>query len=85
MLLAEMAAAAIPAFEADSMVIAAGEVLANAHRHGGGARGLRIGRVGERYVCEISDHGPASTTRSPATCRRAPGTPTEPGWESRAR
>jgi hypothetical protein len=33
-------------------------VLANAHRYGDGARRLRIGRVGERFVCEISDHGP---------------------------
>jgi anti-sigma regulatory factor (Ser/Thr protein kinase) len=57
-LLAEMAAAAIPEREAEKMIVAAGEVLANAHRYGGGVRGVRIGRVGERFVCEISDHGP---------------------------
>jgi anti-sigma regulatory factor (Ser/Thr protein kinase) len=54
----EMTAAEVPEGEADNMIVAAGEVLANAHRYGGGARGLRIGRVGERFVCEISDHGP---------------------------
>jgi len=56
--LAEMAAAKIAETEADDMVVAVGEVLANAHRHGGGARAVRIGRVGERFVCEVSDHGP---------------------------
>jgi anti-sigma regulatory factor (Ser/Thr protein kinase) len=58
LLLTEMAAAQVPGIDAQGMVIAAGEVLANAHRHGGGARALRFGRVGERFVCEISDHGP---------------------------
>jgi anti-sigma regulatory factor (Ser/Thr protein kinase) len=57
-LLAEMAAAEIPRHEAEQMVVAAGEVLANAHRYGGGVRALRIGRVREGFVCEISDHGP---------------------------
>jgi hypothetical protein len=33
-------------------------VLTNADRHGGGVRAIRIGRVGERYVCDVSDHGP---------------------------
>jgi anti-sigma regulatory factor (Ser/Thr protein kinase) len=54
----EMAAAEVPGPDAENMIVAAGEVLANAHRHGGGARGLRIGRIGERFVCEIADHGP---------------------------
>jgi anti-sigma regulatory factor (Ser/Thr protein kinase) len=58
LLRAEMAAAEVADSQAEKMVLAAGEVLANAHRYGGGARGLRIGRVGERFVCEISDHGP---------------------------
>jgi anti-sigma regulatory factor (Ser/Thr protein kinase) len=58
LLRAEMAAAQISEHEAENMLVAAGEVLANAHRYGGGVRGLRIGRVGERFVCEISDHGP---------------------------
>jgi anti-sigma regulatory factor (Ser/Thr protein kinase) len=58
LLVAEMAAAGIPRPRADDMTLAVVEVLANAHRYGGGVRALRIGRVGERFVCEISDHGP---------------------------
>jgi anti-sigma regulatory factor (Ser/Thr protein kinase) len=58
LLLAEMAAAEVPDAGAHGMAMAAGEVLVNAHRYGGGARSLRVGRVGERFVCEISDHGP---------------------------
>ena len=57
-LAAEMAEAQVPAVEAEQMLVAAGEVLANAHRYGGGVRALRLGRVGARFVCEISDHGP---------------------------
>ncbi|MEA2284368.1 MAG: hypothetical protein QOJ21_411 [Solirubrobacteraceae bacterium] len=57
-LLAEMAAAGVPDRDAQEMVIAVGEVLANAHRHAGGARALRAGRVGEHFVCEVADHGP---------------------------
>jgi anti-sigma regulatory factor (Ser/Thr protein kinase) len=56
-LLTEMAAAEVPDADAFNMLSALGEVLANAHRHGSGARALRIGRVGERFVCEVSDHG----------------------------
>jgi anti-sigma regulatory factor (Ser/Thr protein kinase) len=58
LLQAEMGAADVPEPDAEKMIVAAGEVLANAHRHGGGLRALRIGRVGERFVLEISDHGP---------------------------
>jgi anti-sigma regulatory factor (Ser/Thr protein kinase) len=43
---------------ADGLVLAVGEVLANADRHGGGVSRMRIGRVGDRFVCEISDRGP---------------------------
>lgn len=56
-LLAEMAAAEVPDANAYNMLVAVGEVVGNAHRHGGGARALRIGRVGEHFVCEVSDHG----------------------------
>jgi anti-sigma regulatory factor (Ser/Thr protein kinase) len=56
-LLAEMAAAEVPDADAFDMLTAVGEVMANAHRHGSGARRLRIGRVGEHFVCEVSDHG----------------------------
>jgi anti-sigma regulatory factor (Ser/Thr protein kinase) len=54
----EMAAWQLPDDRADKMLAAAGEILANAHRHGGGVRKVRAGRVGEQFVCEISDHGP---------------------------
>ncbi|MEA2319320.1 MAG: hypothetical protein QOD44_3509 [Solirubrobacteraceae bacterium] len=57
-LLAEMAAVKVPDPHAGDMLVAVGEVLANAHRHGGGVRTLRIGRVGRQFVCEVSDHGP---------------------------
>jgi anti-sigma regulatory factor (Ser/Thr protein kinase) len=57
-LLAEMAAAGVPEVDAAKMLMAVVEVLTNAHRHGDGVRAIRIGRVGERFVCEISDHGP---------------------------
>jgi anti-sigma regulatory factor (Ser/Thr protein kinase) len=40
------------------MLIAAGEVLANAQRHGGEPLSVRVGRVGDRFVCEVSDAGP---------------------------
>lgn len=54
----EMAACQMPDDRAQRMLSATGEILANAHRYGGGVRGLRAGRVGEQFVCEISDHGP---------------------------
>jgi anti-sigma regulatory factor (Ser/Thr protein kinase) len=54
----EMTAADVPDDRAQRMLTAAGEILANAHQHGGGVRGMRLGRVGEHFVCEISDHGP---------------------------
>ena len=43
---------------AGDFVLAVGEILANAGSHGGGVSGMRIGRVGDRFVCEISDRGP---------------------------
>jgi anti-sigma regulatory factor (Ser/Thr protein kinase) len=53
-----MSAADIAPRHAEDMTLAVVEVLSNAHRYGGGVRALRIGRVGDRFVCEISDHGP---------------------------
>ena len=55
---AQLEAAGVPRPEAWSMLVAAEEVLANAERHGGGAPKVRVGRVDDRFVCEISDHGP---------------------------
>jgi anti-sigma regulatory factor (Ser/Thr protein kinase) len=57
-LFAELWAEGMPEESVQDMVLAAGEVLANAYRYGGGVRGVRVGRVGERFVCEIADHGP---------------------------
>jgi anti-sigma regulatory factor (Ser/Thr protein kinase) len=55
---AELAAAGVPPLESENMLIAAGEVLVNAQRHGGGLLGVRVGRVGDRFACEVSDAGP---------------------------
>ena len=54
----EMAAAGVPDAEAGDMLLAATEILANIARHGDGPSGMRVGRVGERFVCELSDRGP---------------------------
>jgi anti-sigma regulatory factor (Ser/Thr protein kinase) len=40
------------------MLVAAGEVLANAGRHGREPVSVRVGRVGVRFACEVSDGGP---------------------------
>jgi anti-sigma regulatory factor (Ser/Thr protein kinase) len=44
--------------DAGNLLVAAAEVLANAERHGGGTPSVRVGRVGDRFVCEVSDDGP---------------------------
>src|SRR4051812_33649723 len=54
----EMAAAEVPKDAAASMLFAAAEVLDNASHYGGGVRAVRMGRVRDNFVCEISDHGP---------------------------
>ena len=54
----ELTADGMPEPEAKAMVLAAGEVVANAVRHGQGARAMRVGRVGGQFACEITDHGP---------------------------
>jgi anti-sigma regulatory factor (Ser/Thr protein kinase) len=55
---AELEAAAVSVPEAENMLIAAEEVLANAHRHGGETLSVSVGCVGDRFVCEVSDSGP---------------------------
>jgi anti-sigma regulatory factor (Ser/Thr protein kinase) len=55
---AELEAAAVPQDDGENMLVAAGEVLANAQSHGGEALSVRAGRVGDRFVCEIADGGP---------------------------
>jgi anti-sigma regulatory factor (Ser/Thr protein kinase) len=39
------------------MLVAANEVFANGFDHGGGVISIRTGRVGGRFVCEITDAG----------------------------
>jgi anti-sigma regulatory factor (Ser/Thr protein kinase) len=53
----EMARAGVPEGKAARMLVAAGEVLANALRHGGGVPRVRVGWVGGSFVVEISDDG----------------------------
>jgi anti-sigma regulatory factor (Ser/Thr protein kinase) len=55
---AKLDAAGVPPAEAAKLLLAASEVLRNALLHGGGAKRFRYGRVGDRFVLEIADHGP---------------------------
>jgi anti-sigma regulatory factor (Ser/Thr protein kinase) len=57
-LIAQMRAAGVPAEAIDGMVLAANEVLVNARQHAGGPPRIRAGRVGDGFVCEITDDGP---------------------------
>jgi len=58
LLAGELARDGVAADRAAELLTASAEVLVNAERHGGGLRGLRAGRVGDRFVCEITDAGP---------------------------
>jgi anti-sigma regulatory factor (Ser/Thr protein kinase) len=53
-----LAADGVPRARAGDALLAATELLANAHEHGRGVVGLRAGRIGDRFVCEITDGGP---------------------------
>jgi hypothetical protein len=55
---AELELAGVSDPDAENMLIAAGEVLANAQRHGGGQVSVEVGRIGDRFACEISDDEP---------------------------
>jgi anti-sigma regulatory factor (Ser/Thr protein kinase) len=57
-LAAELETAGVSEHEAENMLIAAGEVFANARRHGGETMSVRVGRLEDRFVCEVSDAGP---------------------------
>jgi anti-sigma regulatory factor (Ser/Thr protein kinase) len=48
----------IPPPKALHALIAANEVALNAWQHGGGLEEVRVGRVEERFVCEVCDRGP---------------------------
>lgn len=54
---AELETAEVADRDAVGMLVAAEEVLRNATRHGGEALSVRVGRVGDRFVCEIADDG----------------------------
>jgi anti-sigma regulatory factor (Ser/Thr protein kinase) len=53
----ELTAASLPEARARDLLVAAREVLSNAERYGNGVRSLRVGRVGEQFVCEVTDSG----------------------------
>jgi len=54
----ELALAEVPENRSVDMLLAASEVVANAVRHGGGVRDVRVGRASGRFACEIVDPGP---------------------------
>jgi anti-sigma regulatory factor (Ser/Thr protein kinase) len=54
----ELAVAGVPERRSLEMLLAATEVAANAVRHGGGVRDVRVGRASGRFACEIVDPGP---------------------------
>jgi anti-sigma regulatory factor (Ser/Thr protein kinase) len=54
----ELDLAEVPEQRSLEMLLAATEVAANAVRHGGGVRDVRVGRSAGRFACEIVDAGP---------------------------
>jgi anti-sigma regulatory factor (Ser/Thr protein kinase) len=58
MLAATMRNAGVADTAASDLLVATGEIVANARRHGGGLRRIRAGRVNGHFVCELSDGGP---------------------------
>jgi hypothetical protein len=53
----EAANEGVPSARVLDLVVAGNELAANAIRHGGGIRELRVGRADERFVCEVVDRG----------------------------
>jgi anti-sigma regulatory factor (Ser/Thr protein kinase) len=53
----ELAAERVPAARALEALLAGTELAANALRHGGGIKKVRVGRVEGRVVCEVVDRG----------------------------
>jgi anti-sigma regulatory factor (Ser/Thr protein kinase) len=56
-LLRELADADVAPGPAEAMILATGEVVVNAARHGAGVRTLRVGGGDGAFVCEVSDAG----------------------------
>jgi anti-sigma regulatory factor (Ser/Thr protein kinase) len=54
---AELSVAGMPESDAADLMVAAGEVLANAREHGGEQVTIHVGQVGGQFVCEVSDGG----------------------------
>jgi anti-sigma regulatory factor (Ser/Thr protein kinase) len=68
---ARAVAAGLPARRADDLVLAAHEIAANAHLHGGGSATLRTWTDAGEFLCEVADHGcgmsdPEAGTTPPA-------------------
>lgn len=55
---AELELAGVSDADAENMLVAAGEVLANAQRRGGEQVSIEVARIGDRFACEISDDEP---------------------------
>jgi anti-sigma regulatory factor (Ser/Thr protein kinase) len=53
----ELVAEGVTGTKTLDMLLAATEIAANAIRHGGGVKEVRVGRVAGRFVCEIVDRG----------------------------
>lgn len=71
---ARAAAAGIAADRADDLVLAAHEVAANAHLHGGGSATLRTWTADGAFLCEVADDGdgmddPLAGSSPPATAQ----------------
>lgn len=52
------AADGVPPARVLGLLLAATELWVNASVHGGGVAGVRVGRAGGRFVCEVVDRGP---------------------------
>jgi anti-sigma regulatory factor (Ser/Thr protein kinase) len=81
---AELTAAGVAPGEAENMILAAGEVFANAKRHGGETVTVMVGRAGDGFVCEISDDGPGIDDPLAGFLPPRPNTPSGAGlWVAR--
>jgi anti-sigma regulatory factor (Ser/Thr protein kinase) len=54
----EAAVEDVPSARVLELLVAGGELAANAVRHGDGIRAMRTGSAGGRFVCEVVDAGP---------------------------
>jgi anti-sigma regulatory factor (Ser/Thr protein kinase) len=53
----DLMAEKVPQAKAVEMLVAGAEVAANAVKHGGGIKEVRVGRAEGRFVCEVVDRG----------------------------